>query len=225
MSRADVRAVSLVDAVSESVRLAVINAELVPGSPLTEAFVSEQYGVARSTAKAAVERLVAAGFLERSLHRTARVPALDREDIADLYETRIVIETDAVARLARVGIVPDFVDDASHEVLRFATAGNKDRVAAADVAFHSALVEAAGVRHLARMHVMLMGKAHLAMVQVQRNNPLGALASHDEHSAVLDRVREGDAPGAAEAMRHHLDRARTDFLDRYPATSALVPGA
>ncbi|GAB3632985.1 GntR family transcriptional regulator [Microbacterium shaanxiense] len=211
MPALSVRTVSLVDAVSESLRLAIINAEYEPGSPLTEVRVSEDFGVARSTAKAAVERLVAAGFLERSPHRSAQIPRLTEKDVIDLYETRQIIEGAAVRRSAASGKSLNDAERAEADLISAASRGDRDAVATADVAFHTALVEAAGLRNLAELHAMLMGRAHIAMVQVQRSNPEGAHRSHSEHEQILAAIRSGDGAAAAEALSQHLSRAQADF--------------
>jgi DNA-binding GntR family transcriptional regulator len=207
-SSTEIQAVSLVGAVSDAIRLMVINAELEPGTLLTEQRVAEQFGVARTTAKAAVERLVSTGFLERSIHKTARVPILELNDINDLFLSRIVIETDAVARLAQGGTLSRNVEEAASDVVRHAKSGNYDKMAAADVEFHSELVKAAGLVRLSRMHSMLMGEAHLCMVQVQRKVPADAEMSYAEHSAVIAAVKAGNSEEAAEHMRNHLIRTR-----------------
>lgn len=211
MPTLSVRTVSLVDAVAESLRLAIINTEYDPGSSLTEVRVSEDFGVARSTAKAAVERLVAAGFLERSPHRSAQIPLLTAEDVIDLYETRQIIEGAAVRRSAVSGNSPSAAEKAEAELISAAMRGDRDAVATADVAFHAALVEAAGLRNLADLHSTLMGRAHIAMVQVQRRNPEGAHRSHAEHEEILAAIRTGDEEAAAQALARHLARAQDDF--------------
>lgn len=212
MPALSVRTVSLVDAVSESLRLAIINTEYEPGSSLTEVRVSEDFGVARSTAKAAVERLVAAGFLDRSPHRSARIPLLTEHDVIDLYETRQIIEGAAVRLSAASGAPPIAAEKAEADLISAAARGDRDAVASADVAFHAALVESAGLRNLADLHATLMGRAHIAMVQVQRRNPEGARRSHTEHEDILAAVRAGDADAAAHALTQHLSRAQADFV-------------
>ncbi|MCW4459803.1 GntR family transcriptional regulator [Microbacterium sp. MPKO10] len=217
MPALSVRTVSLVDAVSESLRRAIINADYEPGSAITELRVSEDFGVARSTAKAAVERLVTAGFLEREAHRSARVPSMAPEDVIDLYETRRIIESAAASRIALKQVQPDAlqaIESAEADLVRAATAGDRDAVATADVAFHTALVESTGIQTLTDIYAMIMGRAHIAMVQVQRKNPDGAHRSHTEHMAILDAIHAGDPEAAEAAIAAHLSRAQADYVRR-----------
>ena len=54
------------------------------GELVTERGLAEWFSVARPTAKAAVERLVHDGLLQRSENTTARVQVLGVEDVRDL---------------------------------------------------------------------------------------------------------------------------------------------
>ncbi|WP_420110975.1 GntR family transcriptional regulator [Pseudactinotalea sp.] len=210
-------AVSLVDAVAESLRRDVISRAIAPGAGLTEQFVADRFSVARTTAKAAVERLVADGFLQRTIHRSARAPILSTADIEDLYDSRILLEVEALRRLASTGTVPVRAERHALELMIFANRGDHDGMAGCDVGMHRALVEAAGSPRLTRMHGTIMGEAHICMVQVQERNLLHAQTIDVEHGAILSAVRTGDVEGAGEAVRAHLVRARDQLLLRHEA--------
>jgi DNA-binding GntR family transcriptional regulator len=55
---------------------------------LAEVSVAQMFDVARPTAKAAIEQLVHVGQLRRMRNKTARVPLLNANDVADLYLSR-----------------------------------------------------------------------------------------------------------------------------------------
>ena len=71
-----IAAVSIVDAVASDLRSRIFAGELGSGDALTESEVASAYDVARPTAKAAIEKLVAEGLLDRGTHKTARVVEL-----------------------------------------------------------------------------------------------------------------------------------------------------
>ena len=215
MSERRLSAVSLVDAVAESLRRDVISREIDPGAVLTEQFVADRFSVARTTAKAAVERLVADGFLQRTMHRSARAPVLSAEDIQDLYDTRILLEEEALRRVAVTGTVPVQAERHSLELMIFASRGDHDAMAGCDVAMHRALVEAAGSPRLTRMHATIMGEAHICMVQIQDRNLLHAKTIDGEHKVILEAVAAGDVDAAGAAVRAHLVRARDQLLRRH----------
>ena len=100
-----VRITGVVTAVGEAIRAQVLAGDLAGGEALTESRVADEFGVARPTAKAAIESLVAEGLLERTAHRTARVRILDAASVRDVYQTRRRIESEAIRELASVRAV------------------------------------------------------------------------------------------------------------------------
>lgn len=85
------------DAVFDAARESILSQREAPESAVTEQAIADRFGVARPTAKVALERLVADGLLRRTAHKTARVPELTRDDIVDLYANRAIVE-EAAAR-------------------------------------------------------------------------------------------------------------------------------
>ena len=93
---------SVIDAVVDDLKAQVLAHDLRPGMPLTEAEVAARYDVARATAKAAIERLVADKVLVRKNHKTARVVKLGPADVRDIYRTRAYLESEVLRRLAEL---------------------------------------------------------------------------------------------------------------------------
>ena len=209
---------SLPEAVYDAVREQILSARVEPGDLVTETAIALQYGVARPTAKAALERLVAEGLLTRSAHKAARVPQLDRDDIVDLFENRAIVESAAIAALASEPVprVPDAALDAHHQLRERARSGSS--FAQEDIAFHRALVAGQTSPRLARMHALLMGEIELCIGQVQAHQLLTARAVADQHQGILDAVAGGDAATAAQLTRDHIIGTRDRLLEHYDST-------
>jgi DNA-binding GntR family transcriptional regulator len=201
------------DAIFETLRARIIDQSEAPGSTLTESAVALRFGVARPTAKLALERLVAEGLLRREAHRAARVPQLDRADITDLFATRRLIESAAVASLAASGALPADALAAHRELLAVAPTGGA--FAGADAAFHRALVAGSPSPRLARMHGALMGEIELCIGQVQAHHLLDVTDVAAQHQRILDAVIEGDPTAAAELTAAHIDAAGAALLAHY----------
>ncbi|BAU31218.1 GntR family transcriptional regulator [Microcella alkaliphila] len=215
----------LPDAVYDALRESIVDGRDAPGSPVTEQAIADRFGVARPTAKAALERLVAEGLLRRAAHKTARVPELERADIIDLYANRATLEVAALAGLAAAvaaGTTP--VPDAALTAQRTLTDALDSRtaptapLARADIAFHRALVEAQPSPRLARLHALLMGEIELCTGQVQSHRLLALADVVDQHQGILDAVAAGDAERAASLTRAHIEGARDRLLAHYDAT-------
>ena len=98
---------SLVEAVHQAIRGRILVGAVTPGSTVTELAVATEFGVARVTAKAAVERLVQDGLLRRTANKSARVPVASADDVLDAYFGRRLLEGSAIQQLAEQGRVPE----------------------------------------------------------------------------------------------------------------------
>jgi DNA-binding GntR family transcriptional regulator len=207
---------SLPDAVYEALRESIVLLQDAPGSVLSETAVATRYGVARPTAKAAVERLVTEGFLRREAHRAARVPQFSRADIEDLYASRAVIEEAALGNLARDGDLPYKAESAHRELLEIARAG-RPGFARADVTFHRELVVGQRSPRLTRMHALIMGEVELCIGQLQAHQLLRASEVAEQHQGILDAVQLGDEGLTRALTRQHIETSRDRLLAKYDA--------
>jgi len=203
----------LYEAVCEALRERILTQQEAPGSPVTEQAIADRFGVARPTAKATLERLVAEGLLRRTAHKTAPVPELTRDDIRDLFDNRGIIEAAATAILARIGSVPPAAV-AAQRALR----GHASDFARDDIAFHRALVGGQPSPRLARLHALLMGEVELCIGQVQAHHLIDAGSVADQHQRILDAIVAGDPAEAARSTRAHIDGARDALIAHYDHT-------
>lgn len=205
---------SVTDALAADLRLQIFRGEVSGGARLTETELAGRYEVARPTAKAAIEKLVAEGLLRRDAHKTAHVPQMGAADIEDLYFSRACMEKEAARRLALDRAVPAAVRDAQAEIAAAGDVWTVD-IVEPDVRFHQALVDAVGSPRISRLYQVLMGEMRLCMAQIQTYSLTRAGVIHAEHQAIVDRIEAGDAEGAALAVTAHLERACGD-LTRSP---------
>ena len=208
------------DAVYEALRESILTQREAPGAAVTEQAIADRFGVARPTAKVALERLVADGLLRRTAHKTARVPELTRDDIVDLYAARATVEVAALRNLADARTSPLDAIAAQQALSEALASDGSDTapLARADVAFHRALVEAQHSSRLARLHGLLMGEIELCTGQVQSHRLLALGDVVDQHQGILDAVSRGDADAAALLTRTHIEGARDRLLGHYDST-------
>lgn len=193
----------LPDSIAERLRASILKQTDAPGSTLTEAAVALRFGVARPTARLAIDKLVADGLLRREPHSAARVPVLNRDDIVDLYDNRALLEAAAIGALRSI---PAAALQAHHTLVA------TEDFAEADIAFHRALVAAQPSPRLTRLHGLLMGEIELCIGQVQVASLLSAAEVAAQHQAILDAITAGDADAAASLTRAHIHAARDALL-------------
>jgi DNA-binding FadR family transcriptional regulator len=206
------------------------------GSEITlpsERALCEQLSVSRNVLREALAALHQAGVIEtrgkaRIAHvgqaRARRVARLPRpsDPVLDPMEVRRILEPE-VASLAAKRASPDAVRDMERYVtLMEEAAARGDAVVDYDSAFHVAIAEATGNQTLVAL-VRALNDALRESRELSfapESAPRKAIA---DHVAILDAIREKDPPGAATAMRHHLDRVES--LIRDALTSADAGGA
>lgn len=207
----------VVDAVTNELRGSVLDGELQPGDSVTEAWVAERFGVARASGKAAIEKLVAEGLLQRTVHRSARVASLDEHSVRDIYRTRRRIESEALRELAGEREVPAAAVEANAEIARH-TGGSSVDIVDPDMRFHTAIVDAIGSERTSRAYQALVAEVRLCMSQVQGRRLLSVDVIRDQHQGILDALAAGDADAAVSLLREHLGGAEQRLVE------AIGPG-
>ncbi|WP_136056641.1 GntR family transcriptional regulator [Microbacterium sp. K24] len=204
--------VGVVDAVTARLRERILSGDIRSGSPLTEAAVSQTFGVARPSAKAAIEQLVASGLLVRTAHRSARVVGIEPETVRDVYRTRSRLESAALRELALTRTVPASAVEANAEILAM-PAGPDPATVDPDLRFHTALIDALESERTTRMYRSVLDEARLCMAQVQGRRLLDAAVIAAQHAHMLEAVAAGEGEGAADLLAVHLSSAEERLID------------
>lgn len=193
-----------------SMQYAAIRAELLerrlePGSILNESTLSARSGVSRTPVREALGRLEQDGLLERT-PRGYRVRVATPEDVLEIYEVRIALETAAavgaalrrseydLARLTHLHEQSTARDDAS-------ISGQLNDQ------FHQTLWLASHNRTLSTMLDQVVTKIRLfdrAPVSGAENLE----ATRDEHWAIIEALRTHDVVAAQASTNAHLTRTR-----------------
>ena len=215
-SEAPLGVVGVVDAVTAQLRGRILSGDIRSGAPLTEAAVSQMFAVARPSAKAAIEQLVAAGLLVRTAHRSARVVGIDSATVRDVYRTRTRLESAALRDLAVTRTVPQAALDANDEILGMPP-GPDPATVDADLRFHTALIDALDSERTGRMYRSVLDEVRLCMAQVQGRRLLDAAVIAAQHADILDAVASGDGQRAAELLEAHLSSAEERLVEALDA--------
>lgn len=204
--------VGVVEAVTRRLRDAILEGRVRPGDPVTEAKVSAEFGVARPSAKAAIEQVVATGLLVRTAHRSARVADIDPEMVRDVYRTRIRLESAALRELAASRAQVPLASAANAEILAL-PAGPDPASVDPDLRFHTAVIDALGSERTSRMYRSVLDEVRLCMAHVQGRQLLDTTVIAAQHAAILDAVAAGDADDAAALLSDHLLSAQDRLVE------------
>ncbi|GIS11699.1 MAG: GntR family transcriptional regulator [Alphaproteobacteria bacterium] len=187
--------------------------ELRPGARLKETELVAALLVSRTPLREALAALRAEGILERD-DDGLRVRRLDWHDVRGLYELRGTLEGLAASLAARNAgdaerTVIDGICAAEAELIE--AGAPPHLLARQNRQFHNAILQAAGnsflaesLERLSRLMVLLGATAYTLAGRAE--------AIRDEHAAINNAIRSGDATAAATAMSRHLDSALTARL-------------
>lgn len=228
-SRVERRTVA--DEIREVLLNSIMAGQFTPGDPLpSERDLCDQFGVARTSLREAMQGLASLGYLERKGNRTHVVEHLPefrvetdqrKERVRQLFETRRVVEIPIAEMAARRA------NDAQRAALdKLATEFEReltlDEFRPLDRSFHAAISAACGNPLLAELH----GKVLVALFESENfSSMLRDERNEDEvrrivgessaaHLAIARAIASGEPEDAAAAVCAHLDEVEARILDR-----------
>jgi DNA-binding GntR family transcriptional regulator len=208
---------STTDRVAATLRRALFDGVLPPGTALRENELSRRLGVSRGTLREALRLLEAEGLVSREPNRGVVVKLLSPAELADLYQARRVVETGAVEAIALP--LDDVRMAALHKALNTYGAaleeGDEQAITEAHIAFHVELVALSGNRRLAQVAATLLGEMRLALAAADRRHH-DAPAQLAAHRHMVDAIGGGDARALAAAVAEHTDEALVALVDAMP---------
>lgn len=197
--------------VASAVREQIVDGTRAPGSRLVERDLAAELGVSRIPVRDALRALVAEGLVTPRPRTWAVVREFTDADVAHLQEVREA--TDPVQfRLAAQRRTPEqlaALTRAWEQEAEAAARGDAPAARRAAADFHEAVVAASGNPVLAELHAVTASRVRWLLAQ---HSDLAAIA--DEHRALLDAVRDGDAETAARLAREHLSTSRVAAAER-----------
>jgi DNA-binding GntR family transcriptional regulator len=203
--------ISTVDALASAIRDRILGGDLAPGDRLPERELTERYGVARHSVRAALRALAAEGLVAIEPNRGASVARLDADGIRSLFELRTALELEA-AHLAlerNQGRLPPAVHEAVRRLRAVCSSPNPPwgDVARAHDEVHLALVRASGSRRIERAYDSLAGEMRLFVMALRPHWSLDRMAA--QHEELVEQLESH----GSEALRDHLRAGRESVLD------------
>ncbi|MCZ7467256.1 GntR family transcriptional regulator [Rhizobium rhizogenes] len=213
--------------IRESLRNAIIDRRLAPGTKLSEAEVGALFDVSRTVARAALQILAFEGLVKTERNRGAFVSTPSPEEARQIFASRRLIEPGIIAAAAQritpadiVRFEHHLVDEAHYMNERGPAARRAEIKASGD--FHLLLAALSGNIILQRFMDELVARSSLVVALYGRSGV--SSCGHDEHLAILELVAKGDAKGASDLMIHHLDHIEAD-LDLQPKQGVSLRNA
>jgi DNA-binding GntR family transcriptional regulator len=200
-------------AVTDRVRRAILMGELPPGTRMLQGELAERMAVSITPIRAALRQLAMEGLVHIEARRTVAVHRPTPDELAEVYEIRLLLEPVAVKKAAtritqteleRAEGLLDGMDAAE-------TTGEWDVL---NRDFHALLMEAAGSPRMTTIMLSLLSLATIGIRSANVLTPERTREANVEHREILAACRAGD-PEAARAMTlKHLHSTRKFTTDQ-----------
>jgi DNA-binding GntR family transcriptional regulator len=197
----------------EQLRESIILGELPAGTPLRLDELARSLGMSISPIREAVRQLEALGLAKHVPHQGARVLDFDVDELRDLFQVRLALESLAVRRAAECFTEQD-VTTARVHLYRFDEsrgAGDVRRTLRAHSDFHFALYEASQSQWLVALirPPWMRSERYRPALLASAGEPQDRHRELDEQ--LLDACASHDPDAAAAALYSHLELASVIF--------------
>ena len=191
------------------IKEAVLGRRYEGGTLLTEGDLAEAVGVSRTPVREALLRLEVEGLIKLYPKKGALVLAVSAQEIADVVETRLLVEEFAARKAVPASAqLIGRLEELLEEQRQLAEAGDLAAVSVKDRCFHAEIVRNAGNDILSRLYDQLRDRQLRMGVAVMEAHPGRIAANITEHGELLEAIRAGDADGAAQVVRRHVGRVK-----------------
>ncbi len=199
--------------VSDSLREAILSGILKAGERLKQEIIAAKFGVSRVPVREALKQLEGERLVVTHPHRGAVVAELTYEELRELTEIRIALETLAIREampritkdhLLRAEIALDTIDREQDIVRRWAKL---------DWEFHATLYSSTGWSRLLstiNIHHNSFDRYVCVLLDLKDYRK----KAQREHRRVLEACRQGDTKSAVESLSRHI-RGIEDILHSY----------
>jgi DNA-binding GntR family transcriptional regulator len=199
-------------------RRLIMRGELTPGERLVEERLGEQLGLSRTPIREALHRLEQEGLLLKRPRGGYEVRPLTPEEVEEAVGVRGVLEGYA-GELAARRAQPRVVKDLERNLEQFEDAlARRDEVRLVELntRYHELLYQAASSTLLHHMLSELQDDVERISRAIMTSVQAGQWSVND-HRAVLEAIKAGDAAKAGKLCREHVQRGGKWLLTRLKA--------
>ncbi|MFP5342191.1 MAG: GntR family transcriptional regulator [Candidatus Limnocylindria bacterium] len=190
-----------------AVRNAILSGVMAPGARLRQEELADVFGTSRIPVREALRALEYEGLVTSEPHRGFTVTALDADDVEEVYDLRILLESEAV-RLALPLLTDDDLEELEVLFRTMQEAGTPDAQLAARERFYVRLYSVTGRPRLVGLILRLRQEVArvLRWATIQHSSAI--------HEHFFEAVRVGDADRAVAHLSGHYRRVAV-LIRRY----------
>jgi DNA-binding GntR family transcriptional regulator len=203
---------TLRERIVESIRNAIVNGKLQPGTRIAEPELADKFGISRTPIREAFRQLESEGFISVVPRKGAIVASISPQDISNFYDLKMVLEGYAAHCSARVLTAADIAKMETVNRQMEAASHKKDlrRILALHNEFHDIFLRACGNEKLhAIVQNMVMQFQRFRLILAMPGKIEGSIRQHKE---IIEAFRKKDPDLAEELVRKNAQYGKNLLL-------------
>jgi DNA-binding GntR family transcriptional regulator len=201
---------SLSDQIVKELRRQIITGQLPDGAPLRQERLAAELGVSRVPLREAIRQLEAEGLVTSELHKGTVVSSLSLDEIEELFEIRVRMETwlfeAAIPRMTDADF--KLAEQITEEALR---SGNVENWGELNWRFHEALYKPSGKRIALRLLRTVHDNAN-RYINLQIAVAQDVAHELADHQMLISFARLGDIRRGVDTLRAQIQRVSRNLI-------------
>lgn len=205
------RSMAARDWVFQVIRTAIIRGVLPGGMPLRQDEISSSLNVSHIPVREAFRQLEAQGLVRIYPNRGAVVTKLSPKELANVMDTRIMLETGILS--AAVSLMTDAdIEKADMYLKKFKEESDMENLDSINLKLHFALYKPSGNHVALTLIDQLHANVDRYLHPFYTVEDMPCIKNIAEHSALIDACRARDASLAKAILRTHLESTKQALL-------------
>jgi DNA-binding GntR family transcriptional regulator len=205
--------VSFAERAYEAIRESILQGRFQPGEQLVEARLAADLDVSRGPVREALKRLRDEGLVVNCLHRGSYVRIFTVDDIVNLYNVRIGLESVAIRLATRERRSTALLCETIEAMAAAGRSGDLFALSAHELAFHEVLVQMSGNEYVIALFKSIAAQVRIAISldNAEFTDPVDVAR---EHEPLVDAIEGGDEEVASTLLGEHIGSSLAPTLSR-----------
>ncbi|MGI8433648.1 MAG: GntR family transcriptional regulator [Nocardioidaceae bacterium] len=217
---------SMVDGVYSSLLLAIVEARLGAGTPLSQNKLAARMGVSRTPVREALLRLERDGLVQRLPESGFVVATITADEVNEACDLLHVLDTYVYTRAAETLSRTELNDllELALSLVDSAESEDAEGWREADQRYHAVVMAAAKNRFVAQSLQHTRRRVQRFWLQKPRFDGRLRICSQD-HVALAQAMLDADEAVLSQTVHAHIERLRSSVLARLESAAPLLPAA
>lgn len=202
---------SLAEHAYAQIKQKIFNFEMMPGDLISEGNLAKLVNVSRTPLRQALQQLQHGGFIKAIPKIGWQVAPLDFDKLDELYDFRILIESNAVKALCNSNRDNQIFKELQKIWLtpKLKRSFNTIEVGILDEQFHTSLVKASGNEEMLKTHSEITERIKIVRrLDFTKNDRINS--TYDEHGQIIKAILSGRAAEAQRLLKAHIEQSKIE---------------